>query len=72
VSPVPAQMWQRRAQSRRRCGSGERSPGEDVAAMSPVPVQLIKVQGSASRGRDSPFFMYFSVQVATACVYAAA
>ena len=27
VSPVPAQMWQRRAQSRRRCGSGERSPG---------------------------------------------
>ena len=27
MSPVPAQMWQRRAQSRRRCGSGERSPG---------------------------------------------
>jgi hypothetical protein len=29
---VPAQMWQRRAESRRRCGSGEPSPGADVAS----------------------------------------
>jgi hypothetical protein len=28
--PVPAQMWQGRAQSRRRCGRGEPSPGADV------------------------------------------
>ena len=27
-------------QSRRRCGKGERSPGADVAGVSPVPVQM--------------------------------
>ena len=31
---------QRRAQSRRRCGSGAPSPGADVAAVCPVPVQM--------------------------------
>ncbi len=31
VSPVPVQMWQGGAQSRCRCGSGELSPGADVA-----------------------------------------
>ena len=30
----------RRAQSRCRCGSGEPSPGADVAAVSPVPMQM--------------------------------
>ncbi len=33
VSPVPVQMWQRRAQSRCRCGSSAPSPGADVAAV---------------------------------------
>jgi hypothetical protein len=33
VSSGPAQMWQRWAQSRRRCGSGGPSPGADVAAV---------------------------------------
>ena len=33
-------MWQRRAQSRCRCGSGELSPGGDVAGASPVPMQM--------------------------------
>ena len=40
ASPVPVQMWQRRAQSRCRCGRGERSPGADVAGASSVPVQM--------------------------------
>jgi len=40
VSLVPVQMWQRRAQSRCRCGRGELSPGADVAAASPVPVPM--------------------------------
>ncbi len=40
VSPVPVRMWQRRAQSRCRCGGGEPSPGADVAGVSPVPVQM--------------------------------
>ena len=31
VRTVPAQMWPGRAQSRRRCGRGEPSPGADVA-----------------------------------------
>jgi hypothetical protein len=43
-----AQMWERRAQSRCRCGHGagprlggsEPSPGADVAGVSPVPVQM--------------------------------
>ena len=33
MGPVPVQMWQRRAQSRCRCGRGEPSPGADVAAV---------------------------------------
>jgi hypothetical protein len=37
ASTVPVQMWQGRAQSRRRCGRGEPSPGADVAGVSPVP-----------------------------------
>jgi hypothetical protein len=36
VSPVPAQMWQGRAQSRCRCGRGEPSPRADVTRASPV------------------------------------
>jgi hypothetical protein len=28
ASPVPVQMWEGRAQSRRRCGSGARTHGE--------------------------------------------
>ena len=53
VSPVPAQMWlgvspvvtqlrapRAQAQSRRRCGGGEPSPGADVAGVSPVQVQM--------------------------------
>ena len=31
VRPVPAQMWQRPAQSRRRCGKGKPFPGADLA-----------------------------------------
>ena len=38
VSPVPVQMWQRRAQPRCRCGSSEPSPGADVAAVNSVSV----------------------------------
>ncbi len=40
VSPVPVQIWEGRAQSRRRCGSGEPSPGADVAEASPVLAEL--------------------------------
>ena len=40
VSRVAVQMWQRRAESRCRCGSGEPSPEADVAAVRPVPVQM--------------------------------
>ena len=40
VSPVPVQMWQRQAQSRRRCGGSGPSPGADVAAASRVPKQM--------------------------------
>jgi hypothetical protein len=40
ASRVPAQMWQGGAQSRRRCGRGEPSPGADVAGGSPVPAQM--------------------------------
>jgi hypothetical protein len=36
---VPAQMWHGRAQSRCRGGTGEPSPGADVAGPSPVPIQ---------------------------------
>ena len=36
-APVPAQMWPGRAQSRRRCGRGERSPGADVGAAQATP-----------------------------------
>jgi hypothetical protein len=46
VSPVPVQMWAGRAQSRRRCGKGEPSPGADVVGMSPCP--------GADVGRVSP------------------
>jgi hypothetical protein len=37
---VPVQMWQRWAQSRRRCGSGGCSPSADVAAAGAVPAQM--------------------------------
>ena len=37
--PYPPKRAER-AQSRCRCGSGEPSPGADVAAVSPVPVQM--------------------------------
>jgi hypothetical protein len=37
---VPAQMWAGGAQSRRRCGRGEPSPGADVGGGSPVPAQM--------------------------------
>ena len=37
ASPVLVQMWQRRAQSRCRCGRNESSPGADVAGVSPGP-----------------------------------
>jgi hypothetical protein len=40
AGPVPVQMWQWRAQSRRRCGRLEPSPGADVAGVSPVPAQM--------------------------------
>jgi hypothetical protein len=41
VVPVPVQMWQKRAQSRCRCGRDEPGPGEDVAGhkgASPAPL----------------------------------
>jgi hypothetical protein len=38
--PVLAQMRERQAKSRRRCGGGEPSPGAGVAAETPVPVQM--------------------------------
>ena len=37
MGPVPVQMWQRCAQSRCTRGSGEPSPGADVAAVRPSP-----------------------------------
>jgi hypothetical protein len=37
VSPVPAQMWEGRAQSQRRRGPGEPSPGANVGGVSPSP-----------------------------------
>ena len=40
------------AQSRRRCGSGEPSPGADVAAVSPVSVQMWQRCGEPSPGAD--------------------
>ena len=40
VLPGPVQMWQGWAQSRCRSGSGNPSPGADVAGVSPVLVQM--------------------------------
>ena len=40
VGPGLAQMWQRSAQSSSRCRNGEPGPGADVAAVSPIPVQM--------------------------------
>jgi hypothetical protein len=40
VRTVPVQMWQGRAPSRCRCGSGEPSPDADVEGASPVPAQM--------------------------------
>ena len=39
ASPVLVQMWERRAQSRCRCGSGEPSPGADVTRVSSLPAR---------------------------------
>ena len=54
--PVPVQMWQGLAQSRRRCGSGEPSPGADVAAASPVLAQMWqrRAQSPCRCGRGEP------------------
>ena len=49
ASPVPVQMWQAWAQSRRRCWRGEPSPGADIGAVGPVPGQ-----GRAPAGRCTP------------------
>ena len=46
---VPVQMWQRRAQSRRRCGRGEPSPSADVPAVSPVPAQMWQGRAQSRR-----------------------
>ncbi len=54
TSAVPAQMWQRGAASRRRCGRDERSRGADEGETSAVPAQMWQ-RGAASRrrcGRD--------------------
>ena len=42
ASPLPAQMWEGRAQSRSRCGRGEPAPGADVGdrGAGPVPEQM--------------------------------
>jgi hypothetical protein len=47
---VPVQIWQGRAQSLSGCGGGEKSPGADVAGMSPVPAQMW--QGEPCPGAD--------------------
>ena len=53
VGAVPVQMWQRCAQSRCICGSGEPSPGADVAAVRAVPVQMWQ-RRAQSRCRCAP------------------
>jgi hypothetical protein len=52
ASPVPVQMSQGRAQSRRRCGRGEPSHGADVGGASPVPAQMWPGCVAAARCRD--------------------
>ena len=56
ASPVPVQMWAGRTQSWCRCGSGEPSPGADVAAASPVPVQMWarRAESRCRCGSDEP------------------
>ncbi len=49
MGPVPAQIWAGRAQSRRRCGWGEPSPGANVGGASPVLAQML-----AGRDRLQP------------------
>jgi hypothetical protein len=55
---VPAQMWAGGAQSRRRCGRGEPSPGADVGGGSPVPAQMW-AGGAQSRRRCGRSFGRF-------------
>ena len=45
ASPVLVQMWPGWAQSWCRYGSGEPSPGADVAGVSPAPVQMWALSG---------------------------
>jgi hypothetical protein len=51
VGPVPAQMWEGRAQSQRRCGRGEPSPSADVGGVSPVPAQMWEAPRGGGRTR---------------------
>ncbi len=53
VSPVPVQMWQRRARSQCRCGRGAPSPGADVAGVGPVSRVQISAGGKPSPGADA-------------------
>ena len=46
------QMWHGRAQSRCRCGTGEPSPGADVAAAGPVSVNMWHGRETRHCGRD--------------------
>jgi hypothetical protein len=56
VPTVPAQMWAGWAQSRRRCGQGEPSPGAGVAGLGPVPAQMWAGWAQSRRrcGRGGP------------------
>ena len=47
-------LWPGRAQSRRRCGRGERSPGADVGGVSPVPAQMRKRRPTAHLELEAP------------------
>ena len=49
VSRVPAQMCQGWAESRRRCGRREPSPGADVPGASRVPAQMYQARAESRR-----------------------
>ena len=51
-APVPAQMWQGRAQSCGRCGRGEPSAGANVVGASPVPGQMWLGRGRTIAARS--------------------